>query len=1340
MKTITVLLLILLTGGSFLYAQKKGEESDRTLLGSNAEGSHFMVGFMQNEMIDLGCGYAYGQRLISIASRFDNNVTVTLPNGQTWGRALKAFEVYDFEVERLYECIGEGVFHKGVEIVSDRPISVYCYNGQYTTSDGYLALPITTWGMQYVAASYSLDYYSRNPRDPFNDICRTYPRGGELAAIAIEDQTTVTVYPNTATLLGVQKGRPYTKILNKGDIFQVQDGGSLRGQTDLTGSQIVSDKPIGLLSGHVRTGIPVVYDTKDHIIEMIPPRNTLGKRHICVPYGGRQGGDLVRVIGATASPVNVNFTGVTGTTTNYVISTLGEWIDFDLQQLTVITSDQPVLVVHYSKSTDADPRNVGKSPPPVKFDPYMVVITPEEQFVNAAVFQTLPNWSSSPSYPGAAQQYNHHYVTIVGERTNFSSIKLNGQDLASQLGYTSGLVPNTPYAWASMEVADGEIHVLKGDVLFGGYVYGLGNFDSYGWPVGAGLRKLGVDDPNPPVLAALRICGGYEVTARESGPFESGLKDAWLDTTWSQNVTFSRVFIIRGDEYSLGVVRAIDPTKPARARIIAEDIAGNRDTIELSLDVKSLTFDRDSILVRRAVVNVLYKNVIRITNPNSDTLRLDSLYCIDRKGFFPEENYMGVVIPPGGSVDVIVNFGSSIKAVHRDTLVICADCQTYRIPLMAMMSLPGIATEDLEFGSLRKGKSRCLDLHVRSTGDDTLRLDSAQLSGDNFTITVRFSQTLLLPPGTDTTLEVCFHPDSVGEFFGNVRFYSNADSIAVAKLHGRGIYPVISIGGYDFGTIQVGDTLCAMIPVTNTGEDTAHVTGLLLSDSTTFVYDHSRFPANLAKGDTLWVNICFTPRAEQGYLGDLFPRNSDGLEDVDSLRGAGFTLQAVINGYDWHERRVGSQNDTVVFVRNLSNNPITISRVWISDGDIGDFAAEDLPGPVVLPAGDSVAVAVQFNPMLAGYRSCYIRAATSSRQTPEIFAILQGFALIPMASDELIFDSSPIYSCGTRSGRIVLSNDGNMPLTLSTVGLDANPLLMKLSGVNVGDVILSGDSLVLNFLIDYAGYLGGFDGKITWSFEELPDTFEHEIRIPASFPQSYGIELSTPAVVSVGGEFDLLVRVDSIHWSGVPEQGVTLRIMHNPTIVRFNPVAWQNRTATDTSVWRPVGNPMFVAPGVVELRFEPTHAASLDSVTFLAIPFRGYLGDARLDTFHVTMQPTDVVCALPTEASIPYSMDGLCGFSGRLFEVTGDPYSLKQNSPNPANGRTEIVFDLGMDAPTTLEIIGLDGIRVATLIDEHLPAGHYAVPVEVGEIPAGVYYYRLTSGPFSGVRRMVIVR
>ncbi len=92
-------------------------------------------------------------------------------------------------------------------------------------------------------------------------------------------------------------------------------------------------------------------------------------------------------------------------------------------------------------------------------------------------------------------------------------------------------------------------------------------------------------------------------------------------------------------------------------------------------------------------------------------------------------------------------------------------------------------------------------------------------------------------------------------------------------------------------------------------------------------------------------------------------------------------------------------------------------------------------------------------------------------------------------------------------------------------------------------------------------------------------------------------------------------------------------------------------------------------------------------------------------------------------------------------------YSLGQNRPNPFNPSTDISYEIpeGPAVQAVIEVFNLRGVPVKTLVDELKEPGYYSTRWdgrdERGrELPSGVYFYRLRSGDFSRMRKMVLLK
>lgn len=85
-------------------------------------------------------------------------------------------------------------------------------------------------------------------------------------------------------------------------------------------------------------------------------------------------------------------------------------------------------------------------------------------------------------------------------------------------------------------------------------------------------------------------------------------------------------------------------------------------------------------------------------------------------------------------------------------------------------------------------------------------------------------------------------------------------------------------------------------------------------------------------------------------------------------------------------------------------------------------------------------------------------------------------------------------------------------------------------------------------------------------------------------------------------------------------------------------------------------------------------------------------------------------------------------------------YSLNQNYPNPFNPSTNISFDLGKAGYTKLVVYNTLGQQVATLISGQLSAGHHEVDFHATGLSSGVYFYRLESGNFTQIKKMILLQ
>lgn len=94
-----------------------------------------------------------------------------------------------------------------------------------------------------------------------------------------------------------------------------------------------------------------------------------------------------------------------------------------------------------------------------------------------------------------------------------------------------------------------------------------------------------------------------------------------------------------------------------------------------------------------------------------------------------------------------------------------------------------------------------------------------------------------------------------------------------------------------------------------------------------------------------------------------------------------------------------------------------------------------------------------------------------------------------------------------------------------------------------------------------------------------------------------------------------------------------------------------------------------------------------------------------------------------------------------------DPSSvvLEQNQPNPFNPITTICFEIGAPQKVRLDVFGISGKRMCTLVDRHLSAGGHSITWDGtnekgATLASGVYFYQLQTSQNTITRKMLLLR
>jgi len=198
------------------------------------------------------------------------------------------------------------------------------------------------------------------------------------------------------------------------------------------------------------------------------------------------------------------------------------------------------------------------------------------------------------------------------------------------------------------------------------------------------------------------------------------------------------------------------------------------------------------------------------------------------------------------------------------------------------------------------------------------------------------------------------------------------------------------------------------------------------------------------------------------------------------------------------------------------------------------------------------------------------------------------------------------------------------------------------------------------------------------------------------------------------------------------------------TLAADSPLYWLSSDGTAIGDLRWATNTPSTAPltvtieGSGEVTFDPEtdgFYALNTVVTLTAVPEAGWVFSGWSGDLTGSDNPATV-----TVDAAKYITATFEPSSGITIENIPKEYRLAQNFPNPFNPATTIEYDLKQAGWTTLNVYNMLGQEVATLINRHLEAGRYSICFNASQLSSGIYYYRLKSGDFNSLKKMVLIK
>ncbi|RDD46707.1 IgGFc-binding protein [Trichoplax sp. H2] len=364
-------------------------------------------------------------------------------------------EAYKFELEagasktltlsRNRRQSGATISSNVVQVSATEDIIVYGMNCVLSPSDGFLALPTTSLGKEYVIASFKPTSAS------------------QFSITAVEDNTLI----NISLVQSPDKNsQRYQQIqLNRLQTYHFKDE-----HTDLTGSIVNSDKPVAVISGNKCARLTLNQEHCNFIVEQLLPVKAWGNHFINVPVPGEEHSqeNIFRLISAFDG-TNANIT--IADTTKKVTINRGHYHELHVPSDADfhITTSKPCSVMLYIKGI---PGKNGFS------RPVLMSVIPTEQFSSGQLSSTIGVFDKSVT----------NYMALI-TTNNATSLKMDMLPLSKGLKWSK---INNRYYSTLFKIPQGAhlLHQTLPTEKLTTYIFGIGQGTSVAYPAATNVMAV----------------------------------------------------------------------------------------------------------------------------------------------------------------------------------------------------------------------------------------------------------------------------------------------------------------------------------------------------------------------------------------------------------------------------------------------------------------------------------------------------------------------------------------------------------------------------------------------------------------------------------------------------------------------------------------------------------------------------------------------------------------------------------------------------------------------------------------------------------------------------------
>lgn len=435
---------------------------------------------------------------------------------------------------------------------------------------------------------------------------------------------------------------------------------------------------------------------------------------------------------------------------------------------------------------------------------------------------------------------------------------------------------------------------------------------------------------------------------------------------------------------------------------------------------------------------------------------------------------------------------SPVRSACLDALAVIlvsamlAGCGAYTTPSKNALLA---SSSEVSFGEVPVGKTAVQTVTVSNTGDTTLNISRAAITGRGFQL-MGGNLSGAVAAGGSLSLQLQFSPASLGTTTGTVTLVSDGPDPALRiSLRGTGARLGLNVspGSLNFSNVPVGQSSTQNITLTNSGTNSVALNRATIAGPG-FTVSGLSAPVNLAPGQTILVAVKLSPTGPGPVTGAVsLGSNAANSPEVISLSGVG--LQAMVSSsatsVSFGKVVVGNTNSQPITLRNSGNTTLTFSQLSANGTGV---SLAGLSTSTAIAPNSSLTFNAVFAPSSTSTITGSISLVTNGVPSPLVIGVTgtgsAANASLGVSPASLNFGT--VSTGSSRSLSSTLTNTGNSDINIS--GVQVTGAGFSSSGVSGGAILTPGQStsLTVTFSPSSAGSATGASVKIASNATNSP--------------------------------------------------------------------------------------------------------------------------------------------------------------------------------------------------------------------------------------------------------------